>query len=309
VVVTLLGAGAEPGGRPRLPVAGLLNLGVLYIVWGSTYLAIRVAVREGSGWGPFWMGGSRVLVAAAILFLVNRLRGVRMRPTRDEFVLLIATGVLLWIGGNGAVVWAEQRIDSGLAALIVGTMPIWVAGMEAVIDRRPPSLLLLVSLAVGFSGLAVLSYPTLRGGVTADLLGVIAVVFAAVSWGSASILMYRRQINLDAFVIAGWQHLIGAIGFAVITVLVGEAKPNPTPEAWAAWMYLVVLGTLAFCSFVYAVKVLPTTIVMTYAYVNPVIAVVLGWMILSEPITPYTIIGTVLIVSGVRGVFREKAKR
>jgi drug/metabolite transporter (DMT)-like permease len=289
---------------------GLLNLLVVYVVWGSTYLAIRIAVREGAGWGPFWLGASRVLVAAAVLFVFNRVRGQRLRPTRTELGVLVATGLLLWVGGNGAVNWAEQRIDSSLAALIVGSMPIWVALMESLMDRRPPSILLSTSLVVGFSGLVVLTYPKLRDGVTADLIGILAVVFAAVSWGLGSIILNRRSLALDPVVVSGWQQLAGGIGFTIIALAIGERLPEPTTEAWAAWAYLVVLGSLiAYTSFVYALKLLPTTVVMTYAYVNPVIAVILGWFILSEPVTGYTLTAMALITVGVYGVFREKGKQ
>jgi drug/metabolite transporter (DMT)-like permease len=291
-------------------IAGLLNLLVTYVVWGSTYLAIRVAVREGAGWGPFWLGATRVLVAAVFLFAFNALRHTRLKPTRSELGVLTATGLLLWVGGNGAVNWAEQRIDSGLAALIIGTMPIWVALMESLIDRRRPSLLLSASLLVGFGGLVVLTYPMLEDGVRSDVVGVIAVVFAAISWGFGSILVNRRRLVLDPIVISGWQQLTGGFGFAALALMVSEPAPQPTPEAWAAWVYLVVFGSLlAYTCFVYALKLLPTTVVMTYAYVNPVIAVFLGWIILSEPITGYTIVGMILIVAGVYGVFREKGKR
>jgi drug/metabolite transporter (DMT)-like permease len=293
-----------------LPLAGLLHLLVTYIVWGSTYLAIRVAVREGAGWGPFWLGASRVLVAAAVLFFFNRIRRQRLRPSAAELGVLAATGLLLWVGGNGAVNWAEQRIDSGLAALIVGSMPMWVAFMESLIDRRAPTLLLAGSLVTGFGGLVVLTYPMLRGGVSADLLGVVAVVFAAVSWGFGSIIVNRRPLQLDPVVVSGWQQLIGGIGFAVLAISVAEPAPAPTNEAWLAWAYLVVFGSLlAYTSFVYALKLLPTTVVMTYAYVNPAIAVLLGWLILSEPITGYTLAGMSLIIAGVYGVFLDKGRR
>jgi len=293
-----------------LPLAGLLNLFVTYIVWGSTYLAIRVAVREGAGWGPFWMGASRVLVAAALLFLLNRLRGARLRPTRVELAVLVVTGLLLWVGGNGAVNWAEQRIDSGLAALIVGTMPIWVALMESAIDHRRPSVLLMSSLVIGFGGLVVLTYPMLEDGVRSDLLGVLAVIFAALSWGIGSIIINRRRLTLDPIVVSGWQQLAGGLGFAVVALIAREPAPQPTAEAWAAWTYLVVFGSLlAYTSFVYALKLLPTAVVMTYAYVNPAIAVLLGWLVLSEPITGYTLVGMALIVGGVYGVFRDKGRR
>ena len=294
----------------RYPIVGLLNLFVTYVVWGSTYLAIRVAVREGAGWGPFWLGATRVLVAAVFLFAFNALRGARLKPSRSELWILAVTGVMLWVGGNGAVNWAEQRIDSGLAALIVGTMPIWVALMESLIDRRRPSLLLSISLVVGFGGLVVLTYPMMEDGVRADAVGVIAVVFAAISWGFGSIVVNRRRLALDPIVISGWQQLAGGVGFAVIALAVSEPMPKPIPEAWGAWAYLVVFGSLlAYTCFVYALKLLPTTVVMTYAYVNPVIAVFLGWIILSEPITGYTVVGMVLIVAGVYGVFRDKGKR
>ena len=296
--------------RTQLPLAGMLNLLVTYIVWGSTYLAIRVAVREGAGWGPFWLGAARVLAAALVLFLLNRLRGARLRPTRGELGVVAATGLLLWVGGNGGVNWAETRIDSGLAALIVGTMPMWVAIIESHLDRRPPSLLLAGSLVTGFAGLVVLTIPKLRDGVTSDLLGIAVVVCAAVSWGFGSILVNRCKLALDPVVMAGWQQLFGGVGFVVLALAVREPLPHPTPQAWAAWAYLVLFGSLlAYTSFVYALRLLPTTVVMTYAYVNPVIAVLLGWLILSEPISGYTLAAMVLIVAGVYGVFRDKGRR
>jgi drug/metabolite transporter (DMT)-like permease len=294
----------------RYSLAGLINLFVTYVVWGSTYLAIRVAVREGAGWGPFWLGATRVLAAAVVLFAFNALRGARLKPTRGELGILVATGILLWVGGNGAVNWAEQRIDSGLAALIVGTMPIWVALMESLIDRRRPSLLLLMSLTVGFAGLVVLTSPMLEDGVRSDFAGVVAVVFAALSWGFGSIVVNRRPLRFDPIVISGWQQLAGGIGFVFVALMVHEPAPRPNPEAWAAWAYLVIFGSLlAYTCFVYALRLLPTTVVMTYAYVNPVIAVLLGWVILSEPITAYTLVGMALIVGGVYGVFRDKGRR
>jgi drug/metabolite transporter (DMT)-like permease len=294
----------------HLPLAGVLSLLVIYLVWGSTYLAIRVAVREGAGWGPFWLGAARVTVAAALIFTLNRLRGVRLRPTRLELAVLAATGLLLWVGGNGLVNWAEQRVDSGLAALVVGTTPIWVAMMEGAVDRRPPSLLLAGSLLVGFAGLVVLTLPTLLAGATGDLLGIAALVFAAVSWGLGSIIVNRRSLGLDPIVVAGWQQVVGAVGFSVLALSVGEPLPSPSPAAWAAWAYLVVFGSLlAYSCFVVALKLLPTPVVMTYAYVNPAIAVLLGWLMLSEPITGSMLAGMALIVGGVYGVFRDRRRR
>jgi drug/metabolite transporter (DMT)-like permease len=309
-----MGVTASGPGKDRhlhgLPVSGLLCLLAIYLAWGSTYLAIRVAVREGAGWGPFWLGAARVLAAAFVLLAICRLRGVRLRPSRFELLTLASTGVLMWVGGNGIVNWAEQRVDSGLAALVVGTAPLSVAAMEAMIDRRPPGLRLVGALLVGMAGVGVLSYPLLRSGVTADVLGVVGLALAGVSWGYGTIVLNRRRLPLDPIVVSGWQQLAGGIGFAALALVVREPLPRPTPEAWAAWSYLMVVGSLlAFSCFIYAVKVLPTSVVMTYAYVNPAIAVLLGWLILDEPITGYTLAGMALIIAGVYGVFRDKTTR
>jgi drug/metabolite transporter (DMT)-like permease len=247
---------------------------------------------------------------ALVLLALSRLRGARLRPTRVELLVLAGTGVLMWVGGNGLVNWAEQRVDSGLAALVVGTSPLSVAAMEAAIDRRLPSWRFAGSLVVGLSGLVVLTYPMLRAGVTADVVGVVGLALAGVSWGYGSIVLNRRRLALDPIVVAGWQQFAGGLGFAAVALVVGESLPRPTPEAWAAWGYLTVVGSLvAYSCFVYALKALPTSVVMTYAYVNPAIAVVLGWLILGEPITGYTLAGMALILAGVWGVFHAKLSR
>lgn len=296
----------DPAGR-ELPAAGLANLFVIYVVWGSTYLAIRVAVGPEAGWGPFWLGASRVFAAAAILLVACRLRGVRIRPTAPELVVIAGTGVLMWVGGNGAVNWAEQRIDSGLAALVAGTMPIWVMVMESVLDRRRPSVVLAASLLTGFAGLAVLTLPLWRRGLHGDLLGVAAVVAGVISWGAGSVWLNRRPVTVDPMACAGLQQVFGGLGFLVVVALVGERLPRPSLDGWLAWAYLTIFGSvIAFTCFVYALKLLPTRVVMTYAYVNPVIAVALGWLLLSEPVTWITVAGTALIIAGVWGVFRDK---
>ncbi len=291
----------------RYPLGGLLCLLVTYVVWGSTYLAIRVAVRDGAGWGPFWLGASRVFVGAIILLVVCAVRRARIRPSRADLLVIAGTGLLLWVGGNGAVNWAETRIDSGLAALVVGTMPMWVMVMESVLDRRRPSFRLTGSLLLGFAGLVVLTFPMWRDGVTGDLAGVLGVVFGAVSWGAGSVWLNRRPVAVGSVATSGLQQLIGAIGFLAVVVLVDEPLPDPTSAAWGAWVYLVLFGSvLAFSCFIFALKTLPTTLVMTYTYVNPVIALILGWLLIDEPITGFTALGTVLILTGVWGVFRDK---
>ena len=292
---------------PKYNWVGFFHLSVVYIVWGSTYLAIRVAVRPGAGFPPFTLGLTRVLPAGIILLLWAGITRKRIRLDRHELLVMVTSGTLLWLGGNGLVSWAEQRADSSLAALIITATPIWVALIEAIIDRQRPSLKLIASLLIGLLGIAVLSGPVLLSGVRADVLSIVALLAAALSWGAGTVLQSRKATELDPQVSSGYQHLFGALGFLIVIALIGESRPTPVPEAWIAWGYLIVFGSiLAFTSYVRAIQALPTKIVMTYAFVNPVIAVILGAIILKEPITIWTFLGAFLVIVGVVGVFRDR---
>lgn len=287
--------------------AGLFHLAVIYVVWSSTYLAIRIAVRPGAGFPPFSMALMRVTAAGAIMFIWAWLSKKRIKLTRRELLILGASGLLLWTGGNGLVTWAEQRAESGLTAIIIASISIWVAIFEAVIDRRAPSKLLVGSLLVGLSGIAVLTFPTLQSGVRADLFSLLALIGATISWGIGTVLQTRNHVDVSARVSSAYQMLFGGVGFIILVLLFQEPAPTPTTQAWLAWGYLVLFGAvLAFTSYVTALRLLPTKIVMTYAYVNPVLAVFLGWIILAEAITVWTILGTVLVLFGIAGVFRER---
>ena len=291
--------------KKKVTPAGLVHLFIVYFVWGSTYLAIRIGIRDGAGFEPFWFGGLRVLTAGILLILWGLLRGKNIRPSRKDLVILASTGLLLWIGGNGLVVIAERQIDSGIAALIVAGTPIWVALFDSLIDSQIPSRQVIISLLVGFLGIVTLSYPVFTSGVRADLLSILAVVLASISWSAGLVLQTRRPVSLDRGVSSGYQQLFGGIFFALIALSVGESLPNPTTEAWLAWGYLVIFGSIiAFTSFVTALQMLPTRLVTTYAYVNPVIAVLLGWLIIGEPITAWTIAGGVLVLIGITSIYR-----
>jgi drug/metabolite transporter (DMT)-like permease len=288
---------------------GLYHLLVVYIVWGSTYLAIRVAVREGSGFPPFIMVAMRVLAASVILLAWGKIAKSPFRMKRRLWLTLGASAVLLWVGGNGLVSWAEQRAHSGYAALLVSTLPIWTAIIEAIIDRKPPSWRLVAALLVGFAGVGVLNWPVIREGSLGDVFAAVALFFAPLLWGIGSIIQRRNPVPVNLEVSSGYQQMIGGVAILILSFLMREPVPHPIPQAWAAWGYLIIFGSVfAYTSFVKALHLLPTNIVMTYAYVNPVIAVFLGWTILGEPITLWTLGGTVLIVTGVMGVFHEKRR-
>jgi drug/metabolite transporter (DMT)-like permease len=285
---------------------GLLNLFVVYLVWSSTYLAIRIAVREGSGFPPFTMAFMRAALGGTILLLISALTRQRVKLSRQELFVVAASGILLWVGGNGLVTFAEQRAESGLAALLVAASPIWAAVIEAFIDRKLPSGLLTLSLLVGFGGIAVLTAPALMTGVRADVIAVLALITAPITWASGSVLQARRPVQLSPRVSSAYQMLFGALAFLVPIYLNREPLPTPERNAWLAWMYLVIFGTLAFISYVIALRRLPTRIVMTYAYINPVLAVLLGYFVLEEQITAWTIGGSMLVLLGVAGIFRER---
>jgi drug/metabolite transporter (DMT)-like permease len=294
----------------KLNPLGLFYLSLVYVIWGSTYLAIRVTVREGAGFPPFTMGLTRVLVAGILLLLWAMLRRMTILPSRRELLVLGGSGLFLWTGANGLVSWAEQRADSGLAALIIASTPIWVALIETVLERRLPTVRLTLALIVGFAGIVALSLPTLRSGTEADAWSILALLGASASWSAGSMLQSRVKVTVSPQVSAGYQSLIGAAGFLLLVIIFREPKPFPTTQAWLAWGYLVIFGSLiAFTAYVSALHLLPINITMTYAYVNPVIAVLLGAIILGEQITFWTVLGAILVLLGVAGVFRDRYYR
>ncbi len=297
---------SSPGER-SIEARGIINLFIVYIVWGSTYLAIRIAVRPGSGIPPFTLGMVRILIAGILMLLMSALRRSPMRPTRKELVVLACSGILLWTGGNGMLNWAEQRIDSSLAALLIATVPLWMVLMESVLDRKKPSSGLILSLIVGFAGIALLSATTLQTGDMGDIVSLLALVLASISWTLGSLLQSRMPVSLSIEVSAGYQQIFGGLGFAVLVLLTGEPKPTPTTDAWLAWGYLIFVGSLiGFTAYVSILQLLPMSVAMTYAYVNPVVALFLGAVILSEPLHITTLAGAALVLLGVAGVFRER---
>lgn len=295
---------------PAAPSTAYLHLLAVYLIWGSTYFAIRIAVREGAGFPPFWMAGSRVLVAALGMLAVMAMKRRSLRLQKSDWPTLVSTGLLFWLGGNGLVTWAETSAESGYAALLIGSIPLWAALIEAVLDRRFPSITLGVSLIVGFAGLYILTGPVAAGPTKASPGSIVALLSAALCWSLGSIIHRRRPLSCSIEVGAAYQMLVGCVGFTIAALATGEPKPTPTTAAVAAWGYLIVLGTVvAFTSYAKALRYLPVKIVMTYAFVNPIVAVFLGWSLLHEPVTKLTVLGTVLIVSGVAGVFRDRAVR
>ncbi len=288
------------------PISGYVHLVVIYLVWGSTYLAIRIGVQDSGGFPPLIMASSRGLVGSFILFvLIKSVWGQRLRLERTHLKFLAITGLLLFMCGTGGVSFAETMVGSGFAALIIGGTPLMVATIETIIDRQYPSVLFIVSLIIGLAGIAILNGPAIILRDTAQIKGVVILVLASFSWASATIIQKRKLMGSSPIMNSAYQQLIGGCGLLILSATLGEPVPTPTTHAWIAWGFLVVFGSvIAFTSYVYALQALPTNIVMTYAYVNPIIAVYLGWLVLDEKVTAWTLFGAGLIILGVIGVFR-----
>lgn len=296
----------KPEAASSLSRAGLGHLLVVYIVWSSTYLAIRIMVAPGSGFAVWTAGSIRMAMAAVILFTIAILNHHRITISLKEFRMLFISGILLWVSGNGLVMWAEQRANSGFAALVIASTPIFSAFIESLLDRKRPTKLLLGSLFLSLAGIIVLIAPSLTRGITTDLAAGLVICLGAISWAAASVLQTRLPMNLEATVVAAYQHLFGGVGFITIVFLTGQHWPQATHSAWVALAYLIVFGSvIAFTSYIRTLKLLPISIAMTYAYVNPVLALMLGWLILDESLTIWTLVGALMVILGIGGVFRD----
>lgn len=290
------GAVAPAFGRRAL---FLLAFGAVYLFWGSTYLAIRVGVQTIP---PALMVGLRFLAAGLLLLPVARALGQPLAVSLRELRILFLIGVLLLVGGNGGVVWAEQYVPSGLAALLVATVPLWMAVLETLLpggSRLTGAAA--AGLLTGFLGVAILLWPKLQGVQGEDLWGEAALLFAALSWAVGSIWSRRAGLTVPPLVATGWEMLLAGALMTAVSVTTGEATAARwTGTGVAAMGYLILFGScLGLTAYIWLLRNAPVASVSTYAYVNPVIAVLLGWLILEEPLTPAILLGTLIIAGGV----------
>jgi drug/metabolite transporter (DMT)-like permease len=283
----------------------------LYIVWGSTYLAIRFAVETIP---PFLHAGLRFLISGLILVAWRRAAGDEL-PTRIQWRSLAIIGTLLLLGGNGLVSFAEQRIASGVAALIVGTVPLWLVLIEAL---RPggvkPTWQGIVGLIVGFGGIYLLVGPSeSTGKLQFDTIGTLAVIVASFLWSVGSIYSRSAELPKSALMMTGAEMLAGSVPIFLVSILRGEFNTfsfaQVSSESWLALVYLVIFGSMVgFVAYIWLLQNAPIALVATYAYVNPLVAVLLGAWFASEPLTPRIlaaagiIIGSVVFINWARQV-------
>lgn len=279
----------------------VLAFASVYLIWGSTYLAIKFAIETIP---PFLMAGVRFLVSGLILYGWARMKGAA-RPIRIHWKSAAIVGVLLLLGGNGGVVWAEQRVASGVAALIVAIVPVWIALMEW---KRPggkkPGWQVSAGLVAGTLGLLLLASPGDALGARIDLIGAAVLVFATLCWATGSIKAKHSPLPDSPLLTTGMEMLMGGAALVLVGALTGEiGQVNVAAmsgKSLLALLYLTTFGSLiGFTAYIWLLRVGSPTRAATYAYVNPVVAVFLGWLLASEPITPRTILATLVIVGGV----------
>lgn len=278
------------------------SFAAIYVVWGSTYLAIRIMVGS---MPPLLAGGARFLFTGAILYGWARWRGVPA-PPRKLWGPAFLLGSLFFLLGNGGVSWAETRIPSGLTALLAATSPLFTVIFESKRGgwHRPPARVIL-GIAAGLCGVALLVAPgEIIGGGHADLLGATAITAAAIAWAGGSVLSHAAPLHESAPLATGMKMLTGGALLVFAGLAMGEgsrvSREIFTTEAVLAWAYLVVFGSLiGFSAFTYLLRVSTPEKVSTSAYVNPLVAVALGWAILGEAVSPRTLVAAAIIIGGV----------
>jgi len=275
----------------------------VYMVWGSTYLAIRFAVQT---MPPFLMAGVRFLIAGSVLYLVRQAMG-DPRPSWKEWRSAAVIGIFLLVGGNGGVVWAEQWVASGVTALLVGTAPLWMILIDMLHpDGRRPNRWAILGVGLGFIGIVILIDPlqSVSSKETIDPAGAGVLVLASLLWSIGS--LYSRQAKLPSSPLlgTGMEMLTGGLGLILLGILTGElgrvSLLSISRASWLGWLYLVVFGSwIGFTAYTWLLRSAPTPLVSTYAYVNPIVAVLLGYFLAEEVLTFRIFVSALMVVGSV----------
>ncbi len=290
-----------------------VGIAILYVVWGSTYLGIRIAVET---LPPFLLAGARFGLAGLVILGVAllRRRGRVPLPTRRELRDMTVVGAALMVGGMGLVALGEQTVPSGIAALMIAMMPLWVAVLGRVFFGERLPRVAIAGVAIGLVGVGILVGPSAAVAETFNPGGILALLISPISWACGSLYSsHRAQLPKDPLVATGGQMLAGAVILIVIATVKGEASAfrldAVSPESLAAFAYLTVIGSLvAFTAYVWLLRVAPLPLIATYAYVNPIVAVFLGAIVLQEPITPRTLVAGAVIIFAVALIITARGR-
>ncbi len=288
----------------RLSRTGLLALLVVYLVWGSTFLAIRVAVTGEGGFNPYALAAIRTLAAGLLMLGWSAWQRLPMRLTSREFAYLSFTGALLWVGGHTLLIWASRFLSSGLSALLFSSMPFWTVLLSGPIRA---GWRVWAPLLLGFLGVLAILPMNREELDSSSFFNASLVLFSAFLWSLGSVLSAKGG-KLNVIVASGYQLLAAGVVNAVIALFLGaNIWLIPDTRAWLAMLYLVVPGcVLAYLAHQHTVRTLPLPLVMSFAYVNPLVAVVLGVLVLGEQISLRMGIGMGLVLTSVIWLFAQR---
>lgn len=295
-------------GTARQHRLALLAWLTVCLVWGTTYLAIRIALESVP---VALLAGLRWTAAGAIMIVALRLAGQRL-PRVGDWPAFVLVGFLMTVVGNGFVVWAEQHVASGLAAVVVATVPFWNVAVEALLpggERLSPRTL--AGLTIGFLGIVVLVWPELStsGAGSSFVLGIVALQLACVGWALGTSFTKRRALSTHPLIPPAFQMLFGGLIMLVIASATDEwHRLEFTGRTGVAMAYLTVFGSIVgYSAYAYALRHLDVSTVSLYAYVNPIIAMVLGTLLLGEPFTMRVVVAAALVLAGIAIVRRKQA--
>lgn len=291
----------------------ILAFASVYIVWGSTYLAILFGVQTIP---PFIMAGTRHLAAGLILLFVLRLRGPLERPAWFHWRTAAVMGFLMLLCGNGGVTWAEQQVPSGLTALLVATVPLWMGVMSRFGKNTiRPGKREFAGIFLGLLGLGVLVGPeNLAGDRPVGFIGAAVLMFAAFSWSAGSVYSKHAPHPSSPFLAAAMQMLCGGFFLIILGFFTGEwtelKMENVSSQSASSLVYLIIFGSvIGFTAYIWLLKNTTPAKASTYAYVNPVVAVFFGWLLASEPLTPRIMVAAIIIIGAVVMITLPKSNR
>ena len=269
------------------------------LIWGTTYLAIRIGVHDIP---PVLFAGLRWIIAGPILIVILKLRGYKL-PTLKDIKHLAVVGILLIGCGNGLVVFAEQWVPSGLTALLIATDPLWIVGIESLLPGGPKlNLKIIIGVLLGLAGVILIFGSNLSAVLTIQYAaGIMGLMFCVLAWSSGTLYSKYKKVSVHPLMGAAVQMAIAGTVLSLLGVIIGEpSRLHLTQNGVLSFLYLLVFGSfIAYSSYIYAVANLPVSFVSTYAYINPVIALFLGWLILDENLNYTMIIGAIVILIGV----------
>ena len=290
----------------------MLAFAIIYFVWGSTFLAIRVGVREVP---PLILAAMRFFVAGVVLYVWMIARGERS-PSGREWRSACLLGIVIFVMDYGLLFWAEQRVPSGIAAVMLATIPVFMALSEIIFLRTQTlTIRLVLALLIGIGGVAVLMSRSLNlGGAPIDKMGAVALIFASISWSVASALTRKLTLPASKVMSSGAQMLAGGVFLAVTAAALGEFRNfhpwSVSRETWFALLYLIVAGSIiGFTAYVWLIHHESPTKVGTYAYVNPIVAVLVGYFLGGEALNMRTILGSLFVLVSVVVITTTRAKK